>query len=116
MAQPVIVENSRRLSGDLQLDRRILHTYTVPHSRQAFNHGLARMATEPTAGWEAAKTASDSSQSGCLLGVAPLAPFRQSAMVNDPDPLQPAPVPVSVQLPVIEPPVNVPTMVSSFVP
>jgi hypothetical protein len=37
-------------------------------------------------------------------------------MVNDPDPLQPAPVPVSVQLPVIEPPVSVPTIVSSFVP
>ena len=37
-------------------------------------------------------------------------------MVNAPDPLQPAPVPVSVQLPVIEVPVTVPTIESSFDP
>ena len=46
---------------------------------------------------------------------APPEPY-QSVMVKDPDPLQPAPVPVSVQLPVMELPVSVPTSVSSFVP
>jgi len=54
------------------------------------------------------------------VGVIEVWPARsyiaQSVMVKAPDPLQPAPVPVSVQLPVIEPPVNVPTIVSSFVP